>query len=110
VGRCSGTQFAVACAGLGPTASMPDFAERVRRVLDAPVMTGEQTVVVRARVSEATRRGRVGDPGEILRDAQRALDASPQLAPAAEIVSEIAHVTSPERRHNRRSGAGENDR
>jgi diguanylate cyclase (GGDEF)-like protein len=110
VGRYSSTCFAIACAGLGPASSLSEFADRVRRVLEAPVVVGDVTVPVQARVGEATRRGRVSDLGLVLRDAEAALDAGSRPAAEPENVSEIAHVTPPERRHDRRSGAGQNDR
>jgi diguanylate cyclase (GGDEF)-like protein len=111
VGRTSGTRFAVACAALGPNASVADFARRVQRVLEEqPVVVDGGLVPVSVRVGAAMRRGRVSDPDALLRDAERVLE---QPEPGGDVQvdgGDVKNATPAQGPRDRRSGAGSSDR
>ncbi len=97
VGRCSGNRFAVACSSFRDTDALAQFAARVERLLNEPVVTAAGVVPVQVRVATAVRATKGGDTEAVLLDAERALAAA-------------GATTGRKRDRDPHSGAAQNDR
>ncbi|MDQ1521847.1 MAG: hypothetical protein QOI55_2920 [Actinomycetota bacterium] len=108
VGRCSGTRFAVACAALGRHGTMDEFTQRVRRVLEEPVIAGGAAQPFSVRIGCATRRGRNDDPGFVLRDAERAIEPELETQLEADVEAQEGRPQADRDAHHDvdRDGAG----